>query len=176
MKASPAAVVVACGVLLAAAGAARAERFAGVKYLGGVKGLGQRMGTLVVENGTMRFEDRKGREVFARSLESASAWLGTEKRTRFGKVLRNIALLPVTMPLTGGNGNPWIGGDRRDSPIAMVKTDADSAPVRLRVPFVQLQQVVDAIGLEAKKAAGSQTPGPETPVAGPPAAGPPVSN
>lgn len=176
MKASTAAAVVACGMLLAGAGAARAERFEGVKYLGGVKGLGPRMGTLVIENGTMRFEDRKGREVFARSLESASAWRGTEKRTRFGKVLRNIALLPVTIPLTGGNGNPWIGGDRKDSPIAMVKTGADSAPVRLRVPFAQLQQVVHAIGLEAKKAAAAETPGPETPAAGTPATGTPVSN
>lgn len=151
------AVAVACGMLLAAAGAAHAERYPGVKYLGGVKGLGPRVGTLVIENGTLRFEDRKGREVFARSLESASAWLGTEKRTRFGKVLRNIALLPVTIPLTGGMGDPWIGGDRKDSPIAMVKTGADSAPVRLRVPFVQLQQVIDAICLEAKKTAVSET-------------------
>jgi hypothetical protein len=171
MKASTAAAVVACGVLLAAAGAARAERFEGVKYLGGVKGLGPRTGTLVIEDGTMRFEDRKGREVFARSLESASAGLGTEKRTSFGRVLRNIALLPVTIPLTAGNGNPWIGGDRRDSPIAMVKTGADPAPVRLRVPFVQLQQVVDAIGLEAKKAAATETPAAEKP-----AAETPVSN
>lgn len=148
--------VVACAMLLAAAGTARAERFDGVKYLGGARGVGPRVGTLVIEGGTLRFEDRKGREVFTRSLASASAWVGTEKRTRFGMVLRNIALLPVTIPLTGGMGDPWIGGDRKDSPIAMVKTGAESAPLRLRVPFVQLQQVLDAVGREAGAAAADR--------------------
>jgi hypothetical protein len=161
MKKSPAAVVAAaCAMLLAAAGAARAERFEGVKYLGGAKGFGPRAGTLVVENGTLRFEDRKGREVFARSLGAATSWVGTEKRARLGRVLGGIALLPVGAFFCGmgGGGNPWIGGTRKDSPIAVVKTGADSPPLRLRVPLAQLQQVVDAIRLEATKAAGSETP------------------
>jgi len=150
MKRSTAtAAVVAWGVLLAVAASARAERFDGVKYLGGVEGCGPRVGTLVVENGTLRFEDRQGREVFTRSLRSASAWVGSEKRTLFGKVLRNVALLPVTVPLSGAGGNPWVGGDRKDSPIAMVKSGADSHPLRLRVPIAQLPQVVDAINREA---------------------------
>ncbi len=145
------AVAVAFGMLLAAAGAARAERFEGVKYVGGVKGLGSRTGTLVIEDGKLRFEDKNGREVFSRGLESATAWVGSEKRTRLGRLVRNVALLPVTIPLTGGNGNPWIGGERTDSPIAMVRTAIDDAPVRLRVPFVRLQEVVDAVGREAAR-------------------------
>jgi hypothetical protein len=56
-------------------------------------------------------------------------------------------------PLTGGNGNPWIGGDRKDSPIAVVKTGADSGSLRLRVRFVDLQKVVDGVGREAARAA-----------------------
>jgi hypothetical protein len=139
----------ACGMLLAAAGAARAERFEGVKYVGGVKGLGSRTGTLVIGDGKLRFEDEKGREVFSRGLESATAWVGTEKRTHFGKFLRNVALLPVTIPLTGGNGDPWVGGSRKFSPIVMVKTGPDAVPLRLRMPFARMQEVVDAVGREA---------------------------
>ena len=41
MKRNGTAMALACGMLLAAAGAARAERFEGVKYVGGVKGLGR---------------------------------------------------------------------------------------------------------------------------------------
>jgi len=149
MKRKATAAAVACGMLLALAGEARAERFAGVKYLGGVKGVGPRTGTLVIEDGKLRFEDRRGREVFTRSLGSATAWVGTEKRTRLGRVVRNVALLPLTIPLTGGQGNPWIGGDRTDNPIAMVATEADPTPLRLRVPFVELQRVVDTVGREA---------------------------
>ena len=149
MKRKTLVAMLACGVLLAAAGAARAERFAGVKYLGGAKGLGTRTGTLVIEDGELRFEDRRGREVFSRSLDSATAWVGTEKRICFGRVLRNVALLPLTIPLTGGQGNPWIGGDRKTGPIAMVKTGPDSAPLRLRVPLDQLQSVVDTVRREA---------------------------
>lgn len=174
MKGSTTAAVMACGMLLAGAGAVRAERFAGVKYLGGVKGYGPRTGTLVIEDGKLRFEDRKGREVFALSLDSATSWVGTEKRTRFGRVFRNVALLPVTIPLTGGNGDPWIGGTRKDSPIVVVKAGSDSATLRLRVPFAQLQQVVDAVGLEAARAAAGRVSDDAT--SGAPGPGAPVSN
>lgn len=149
MKRHGTAVAVAFGMLLASAGAARAERFEGVKYLGGVKGLGSRTGTLVIEGGRLRFEDKKGREVFSRGLDSATAWVGTEKRVRLGRVLRNVALLPLTIPLTGGYGDPWLGGDRKHSPIVMVKTGPDAAPLRLRMPFARMQEVVDAVGREA---------------------------
>jgi hypothetical protein len=149
MKRNGTAMALACGMLLAAAGLARAERFEGVKYVGGVKGLGSRTGTLVIEDGRLRFEDKKGREVFSRGLESATAWVGTEKRTHVGKFLRNVALLPVTIPLTGGNGDPWVGGSRGYSPIVMVKTGPDAVPLRLRMPFARMQEVVDAVGREA---------------------------
>ena len=149
MKRNGTAVALACGMLLGAAGAARAERFEGVKYLGGVKGLGSRTGTLVIEDGKLRFEDRRGRVVFSRSLDSATAWMGTEKRVRLGRVLRNVAVLPLTIPLTGGYGDPWLGGDRRYSPIVMVKTGPDAVPLRLRMPFVQMQEVADAVAREA---------------------------
>jgi hypothetical protein len=78
--------------------------------------------------------------------------VGTEKRTRLGRVIRNAALRPLTVPLTGGHGNPWIGGDRTDSPIAMVRTGTDPTPLRLRVPVVELQKVVETVGREAAKA------------------------
>lgn len=104
MKRNGTAVALACSMLLAAAGVARAERFEGVKYIGGVKGLGSRTGTLVIEDGRLRFEDKKGREVFSRGLESARAWVGTEKRTHFGKFLRNVALLPATIPVARTTG------------------------------------------------------------------------
>jgi hypothetical protein len=177
MKRSTMAAVVACGMLLAAAVAARAERFEGVKYLGGVKGFGPRAGTLVIENGMLRFEDRKGREVFARSLESASAWVGTEKRASFGRVLGGIALLPVGVFACGlgGGGNPWVGGTRKDSPIAMVKTGTDSAPLRLRVPFVRLRQVVEAVGRQAARTAADRSSS-EDPPSAPSGSLSPVSN
>jgi hypothetical protein len=150
MKRNGTAVALACGMLLAAAGVARAERFEGVKYVGGVKGLGSRTGTLVIEDGRLRFEDKKGREVFSRGLESARAWVGTEKRTHFGKFLRNVALLPVTIPVAANyGGDPWVGGSRKFSPIVMVKTGPDAVPLRLRMPFARMQEVVDAVGREA---------------------------
>jgi hypothetical protein len=75
--------------------------------------------------------------------------VGTEKRTHFGKFVRNVALLPLTIPLTGGYGDPWVGGSRKDRPIVMVKTGPDAAPLRLRMPFARMQAVVDAVGREA---------------------------
>ncbi|MFN8090889.1 MAG: hypothetical protein U0599_01430 [Vicinamibacteria bacterium] len=155
MKRSTATVVAAVGTLLMASGAVRAERFEGIKYLGGAKGYGSRDGSVVVENGSLRFEDPQGREVFNRSLVSASAWVGSEKRTRFGKVLRNIALLPVTMPLCSAGGNPWVGGDRKDSPIVVVRVGVPAEMLRLRVPFARLQQIVDALNREAAPAAAA---------------------
>jgi len=142
------------GAFVATAGPAAAERFEGVKYLGGEKGFGPRTGTLVVEAGQLRFEDRKGREVFVRPLESARSWVGSEKRTSLGRVLGNVALLPVLIPLSGGFGTPWLGGTEKDSPIVVVRIGSDDArPLRLRAPFARLPQIVDAINVAARATA-----------------------
>lgn len=147
------AAVLAGAMVVATAGAAQAERFSGVKYLGSVKGIGPRTGTLAIESGQLRFEDDKGRTVFVQPLDAATAWVGSEKRTRFGRLIGNVALVPVLAPLTGGSGNPWLGGTRKDSPIVMVRNGADEAPpLRLRARVDRLPQIVDAINQAAARA------------------------
>jgi hypothetical protein len=55
----------AVGILfLASAVPARAARFAGMKYLGGLPGVGRASGTLLLEGGELRFEDGKGRPLW----------------------------------------------------------------------------------------------------------------
>jgi hypothetical protein len=164
----------ACVTILGAAAHAQAEGFTDVKYLGGVPGVGPCRGVLIVDGGQLRFEDRKGRTLFTRPLATVTSWVGSEKRTSFGRVLGNIALVPVGVALTGGYGDPWVGGTRKDRPIVMVGNGAGTeAPVRLRTPKNQLRQIVDAINLGASRAASSQ---PAAASAGTEAAVSPASN
>jgi hypothetical protein len=135
-------------LLLAAATWAPAEPFRDVKYLGGLPGIARTMGTLDVSGGALRFHDDKGRPVFARLLVPAEAWLGSEKTTSDGCMARNLALLPLLIPLAGSaGGSPWIGGCGRTRAIVLVRLGdgPDAVVVRLRAPQAQVRTIVDAI-------------------------------
>jgi hypothetical protein len=156
-------------ILMAAAGSAQALRFDGLKYNGGGVGFGKRTGSLVVENGELRFEDRKGRPFFRRPVASARAWVGAEKRRSGRCVALNLALIPVLVPLAGaGGGLPTTGDDcLRGHRIVMVRVgegpEARVFPVR--APEAQVTAIVEAIELAAERArtAPPQEQPPSTP-------------
>jgi len=60
----------------------------------------------VLEGSELRFEDRKGRVVFILPLAGAQAWIGAEKRTTVGSILRSSALMMVAIPLDQEQHHP----------------------------------------------------------------------
>jgi hypothetical protein len=145
-------VVAGSALLLVATTWAQAEPFRGVKYLGGLAGIGRAVGTLDVNGAELRFSDRKGRIVFARLLVPASARVAQEKTTSDGCVARNLALLPLLIPIAANaGGDPWLGGCGRMRPIVEVRIGEgeDAVVVRLRAPKEQVQPIVDAVNAAA---------------------------
>jgi hypothetical protein len=144
-------------VLLASSVPARAERFAGMKYLGGLPGVGKASGTLSLEGGELRFEDRKGRPLFVCPLATSEAWVGAERKTSAGCILASIALVPVLAPLSVGGADPTaaLGSCRRTRSVLLIRLGAapGGATLRWRVPRKQEQAVADAVNRAAREAA-----------------------
>ena len=148
---------VAGGMLLVGAAApARAERFASMQYLGGSsRNQHRQVGVLVLEGGGLRFEDRKGRVVFVLSLARAQAWVGAEKRTTAGSILRSTALMMVAIPLSGGQVDPMQAWSRDMTPVLVVQLGegAGSATLRWRGPKEHLFGIAEAINRTAHESA-----------------------
>ena len=141
---------VAAGVILlvGAAVPARAERFTDMKYIGGVPGSTRRAtGSVVLSGSELRFEDGKGRIVFTLPLAAARAWIGAEKKTTAGSILRSAALLMVAIPLSTGYADPTTVCSRDTVPVLVLQVSAagQAAAVRWHGPRTQLQAVADAI-------------------------------
>ncbi len=154
------AVAVGVIMLVGAAGPARAERFTGMKYRGGVPGATHKAtGTVVLSGSELHFEDGKGRIVFTLPLATAQAWIGAEKKTTAGSILRSTALLMVTMPLSA-YADPTTVCTRDTVPVLMLQVGADGqgATVRWRGPKEQLQAVADAINRAVRESAPPSPP------------------
>ncbi len=139
-------------VLLADAAAAQTMKVPGVQYLDGLPGIGSTTGTLWIENGRLRLDDTQGRPVFERPLAFAEAWTAYEKRTSGGCVVRNIALLPVLLPLAAQyGGDPWAGSCTRNRVVIKVRVGAGPAApeLRLRAGKAQVRSVIDAVNRAA---------------------------
>ena len=149
-------VAVGGSLLLAAAMPARAERFADMTYLGGLPGVGKARGTLSLEGGELRFEDRKGRALFVHPLAPSEAWVGAEKKTSAGCILGSIALVPVLAPLSVGEIDPTaaLGSCRKTRSVLLIRLGAapGGATLRWRVPTKQEQAVADAVNRAAREA------------------------
>jgi hypothetical protein len=149
-------VVVGGVVLLAAAMPARAERVAGMEYRGGLPGVGRASGTLLLEGGELRFEDRKGRTLFVHPLATSEAWVGTETKRSVGCILGSVALVPVLAPLSVGEINPVgaLGSCQRTSSVLLIRLGAarGGATLRWRVPKKQEQAIADAVNRAAREA------------------------
>ncbi len=86
-------------LLVGAVTPARAERFTSMKDLSGCSQDQRRQsGALVLANGELRFEDKKGRAVCVLPLAGARAWIGEEKRRTFGSILRSSAIMMAAIP------------------------------------------------------------------------------
>ena len=148
---------VAGGMLLVGAAApARAERFAGMTYLGGFPPNTHRQaGALVVEGGELRLEDKKGRVVFVVPLATAQAWVGAEKRTSAGSIFRSAALMMVAIPLSVGEIDPTQAWSRDETPILLVRLGeaAGGAILRWRGSRAELSGIAEAINRAAREAA-----------------------
>jgi len=148
---------VAGGMLLVGAAApARAERFTSMKYLGdGSRNQHRQAGALVLEGSELRFDDRKGRVVFVLPLAGAQAWIGAEKRTTLGSILRSSALMMVAIPLSVGQVDPMQAWSRDMTPVLVVQLGegAGSATLRWRGPREQLQGIAEAINRRAHESA-----------------------
>lgn len=145
-------------LLLSAAASARAERFAGVKYVGGLAQHGRRqVGALVLENGELRFEDKQGRLVFIVPLAEAKAWIGAEQRTTVASIFRSSALMMVAIPLSVGQIDPMQAWSRDGKPVLVVQLGprSGSATLRWRGP-AGLEGIAQAIN----RAASGAAPGP----------------
>ena len=149
--------VVVGGILfIAAAIPARAERIAGIEYRGGLPGVGRARGTLLLEGGEMRFEDRKGRPLFVYPLATSEAWVGTETKRSVGCILGSVALVPVLAPLSVGQVNPVgaLGSCQKTRSVLLVRLGAapGAATLRWRVPKKQEQSIADAVNRAARAA------------------------
>jgi hypothetical protein len=149
---------VAGGMLLVGAAApARAESFASMQYLGdSSRNQHRQVGALVLEGGELRFEDRKGRVVFVRSLAGAQAWVGAEKRTTAGSILRSTALMMAAIPLSSsGQVDPTQAWSRSMTPVLVVQLGegAGSDTLRWRGPKEQLRGIAEAINRTAQESA-----------------------
>lgn len=146
----------AAAALVLGATSATAQPFPDVKYLDGLEGIGRTRGTLQVSGGELRFADRNGRLVFARLLAPAEAWVGQEKATSDGCVARNLALVPLLLPLAAGlgGGSPWLGGCGRTRDVVQVRIGEGAGAVllRLRAPQPQVRAVVAAINAASVQA------------------------
>jgi hypothetical protein len=143
-------------LLVGAAAPARAERFEGMKYLGGFsRSPHKQLGALVLEGGELRFEDRKGRIVFVLPLAAAQAWVGAETRTTAASILRSGALMMVAIPLSVGQADPMQAWSRDMTPILVVDVaeGAGSDTLRWRGPSAQLRDIAEAINRAAKETA-----------------------
>ena len=152
---------VAGGMLLVGAAApARAERFTGLKYLGGCSQKHRQSGALVREGGELRFEDLKGRVVCALPLAGARAWVGGEKRTTFGSILRSTALTMVAIPLSAGQADPTQAWSRDTTPILVVQVGegASRTTVRWRGPRQQLPAIAETVNRGAQESAALPHP------------------
>ena len=139
-------------LLVAAAAPARAERFATMKYLGGhPQNRHQQVGSIVLEGGQLRFEDRKGGVVFVLPLSEAKAWIGAEKRTTLGSIFRSSALMMVAIPLSVGQIDPTQAWSRDSKPILVIQLGgaAGGATLRWRGPTGQLSDIAEAINRAA---------------------------
>lgn len=148
---------VAGGMLLVGAAApARAERFAGMKYLGGHSPkVHQQSGVLVLEGSELRFEDRQARLVFVLPLAGAQASIGAEKRTTFGSILRSSALMMVAIPLSVGEIDPMQAWSRDMTPVLVVQLGegAGRATLRWRGPRERLRGIAEAINRMGRESA-----------------------
>jgi hypothetical protein len=146
------AVVVGGFLLLTAVTPARAERIAGMDYRGGLPGVGRASGTLLIEGGELRFEDRKGRLLFVRPLATSEAWIEQETKRSMGCILGSIALVPVLAPLSVGQVNPVgaLGSCRKPRRVLLIRLGG--ATLRWRVPKTQEQAIADAVNRAAREA------------------------
>jgi hypothetical protein len=145
-------VVAGAALLLAAAAWAQAEPFREVRYLGGLPGVSRVDGTLEVRGAELRFSDRKGRLVFSRLLVPATAWVGQEKATSDGCVARNLALLPLLLPLAANyGGNPWLGGCGRTRSVVELRIGegGEAVVVRFRAREERVRALVGALNAGA---------------------------
>ena len=157
MRHSGLTVVVGGILLLAAALPARAERIAGMEYRGGLPGVGRASGTLLLEGGELRFEDRKGRILFGHPLATSEAWVETETKRSVGCILGSIALVPVLAPLSVGQVNPVgaLGSCQKTRSVLLIRLGAapGGATLHWRVPKKQEQAIADAVNRAARDAA-----------------------
>jgi len=148
---------VAGGMLLVGAAApARAERFTSMRYVDGdSRHQHRQVGVLVLEGSQLRFEDRKGRVVFVLPLAGAQPWIGAEKRTTVGSILRSSALMMVAIPLSVGQLDPMQAWSRDMTPVLVVQLEesAGNATLRWRVPKEQLRGIAEAINRRAHESA-----------------------
>jgi hypothetical protein len=109
----------------------------------------------VLEGSELRFEDRKGRVVFVLPLAGAQAWIGAEKRTTAGSILRSTALMMVAMPMSVGQIDPMQAWSRDMTPVLVVQLGeaAGSATLRWRGPKEQLRGIAEAINQRAHEGA-----------------------
>ena len=143
-------------LLVGSAVPARAERFSGMKYLGGFSASPHKeVGALVLEGGELRFEDRKGRIVFVLPLAAAQAWVGGEKRTTVGSVLLSSALMMVAIPLSTGGADPMQAWSRDMTPVLVIRLakESGSDTLRWRGPKAQLDAIAEAVNRAAKESA-----------------------
>jgi hypothetical protein len=105
-----------------------------------------------VENGRLRFEDKKGRAVFTLPLAGAKAFVGAEKRTTAASIFRSTALMMVAVPLSVGEIDPMQAWSRDSRPILVVKLGSGGATLRWRGPAAQLSVLTDAINRAAQAA------------------------
>ncbi|HEX9187588.1 MAG TPA: hypothetical protein VGB87_10975 [Vicinamibacteria bacterium] len=144
--------VLAVVVVMAGATGARAERFAGVKLLGGAPGVGRRSGVLVVENGEIRLEGRRGQPAFVRPVAEAAASVEVKKGVSGGCILKGIALIPVIAPLSAGMADPWQGCGARRLEVH-VRSGGDV--LRLKVGKGREGLVAEAINAAARRSAAA---------------------
>ena len=144
------------GILLLGAVTARAERIAGMEYRGGLPGVGRASGTLLLEGGELRFEDRKGRPLFAGPLATSEAWVGSEAKPSVGCILGSVALVPVLAPLSVGGVNPVgvLGSCQKTRGVLLIRLGAAQGgpTLRWRVPKKQEQAIADAVNRAAREA------------------------
>jgi hypothetical protein len=146
-------------LLVGAAAPARAEKFTDVKYLGGSRDAHKQVGALVLEGSELRFEDRRGRIVFVLPLAAAQAWVGAEKRTTVGSILRSSTLMMVAIPMSVGQVDPLQAWSRDMTPVLEVRLaeGAGSETLRWRGPRKQLLAIAEAINRAAQETAAALT-------------------